>query len=40
MKTNPKKTVRDPVVTQLVTHLKKKGVKCGYGDQITQLRKR
>lgn len=39
MRTNPKKTVRDPVVVQLLTHLKKKGVKCGYGDQMKEVRR-
>lgn len=39
MKTKIKKPVRDPLVRSLVQHLRKRGVKCGYGDQMEQVRK-
>jgi hypothetical protein len=39
MKTKPKKTVRDPLVRQVLTQLKKKHPKCGYGDQMEQVRR-
>jgi hypothetical protein len=39
MKNKPKKSARDPLVQELVTILKKKGVRCGTGDQMDQLRK-
>jgi hypothetical protein len=39
MKNKPTKPVRDPVVTKLISTLKKQGVRCGFGDQITQIRK-
>lgn len=28
----------DRLVRQIVTHFKKKGVRCGYGDEMTKLR--
>jgi hypothetical protein len=40
MKSTNKKPERDPLITQLVRHLRKRGVKCGYGDEIAKLRKR
>jgi hypothetical protein len=40
MKNKPKKPIRrDPLVRQLISLLKKKNVRCGYGDQITTVRK-
>ena len=39
MKTKIKKPVRDPMVRNLVQNLRKRGAKCGYGDQMKQVRK-
>lgn len=39
MKNKIKKPERDPLVQQLVAHLKKQGVKCGHGDEIAKVRK-
>jgi hypothetical protein len=39
MKNKPKKSVRDPLVQELITALRKKGVRCGTGDQMVELRK-
>jgi hypothetical protein len=40
MKTKLKKPIRrDPMVRQLISTLKKQGVRCGYGDQMNELRK-
>jgi len=40
MKSKPKKPIRrDPMVRQLISTLKKRGVRCGYGDEITTVRK-
>lgn len=39
MKNKPKKTVRDPLSKKILSTLKKQGVCCGYGDEMTKLRK-
>ena len=39
MKTKPKTPVRDPVVRNRVQHLRKRGAKCGYGDQMKMVRR-
>lgn len=38
-KTKQKQTDRDPLVQRIISTLKKKGVRCGTGDQMDQLRK-
>lgn len=39
MKNKPKKTVRDPLSEKILSTLKRKGVRCGYGAEMTKLRK-
>lgn len=39
MKNTPKKPVRDPLAQKILTTLKKRGVRCGYGGEITTIRK-
>lgn len=39
MKTKPQKIKRDPLIQKLVTSLKKKGIQCGFGDEMEKIRK-
>jgi hypothetical protein len=38
-KTKTKQPERDRLVEQIISTLKKKGVRCGTGDQMEQIRK-
>ncbi|MFM1748329.1 MAG: hypothetical protein RLZZ188_1995 [Verrucomicrobiota bacterium] len=39
MRKFPKKITRDPLGRRIVEHLKRKGTRCGYGDQMEQIRR-
>jgi len=39
MKTKAKQPARDKLLEKIVTNLKKKGVRCGFGDEIEKVRK-
>jgi len=39
MSKKPKKPARDPLGKKIVEHLRKKGTRCGYGDQMEQIRR-
>jgi hypothetical protein len=39
MRKKVKNPARDPLAKKIVDHLRKKGTRCGYGDQMEQIRR-